>query len=136
MRVTELMEKPRAALVELLGRVQRSPELRPVGDRLFKLLGQRLAFDRQFEADLRETAAYYESWREVARHLGRLPDRSTFERVLEEGPPVEPETPAPAEPRPVDSSRVEPLVPAIDSQAETAPAGEPQPQVRYWAAGE
>jgi hypothetical protein len=86
MRVLALTEEPRVALIKLLGKVQRCPELRPVDDRLLSLVDRRLAFEREFEAELRETARFLGAFGLLAREQGRPPDSDVVEELLAADP--------------------------------------------------
>lgn len=121
-QVGQLLQEPVDVLLAILSDVQRSPELKSEGARVFRLLGKLLAFKAGFESELRETAQFLEAFRLLARETGQVPDGAVVEALLAE-PYVASETPA-AEVPPVEISSRAPVEvePAI---VEPAPHEEP-----------
>jgi hypothetical protein len=95
-RVARASARVSLGLVKILEQVERDPALRVVGDRVFQLLGQQLAFSVAFEQRLLEVADYLSAWRHLCGELGRAPDREVFEALLAREPAETVAEPEPA----------------------------------------
>jgi hypothetical protein len=119
--VGELLEQPVDLLLAVLSQVQRSPELKAEGARVFQLVGTLLAFKSRFEVELRDTGEFLEAFAYLVR-AGSPPGPGVVEELLanpERWAPEE-EIAAPrSEPTPIQSAP-EPAGPGPEETLEPA----------------